>query len=248
MPTLVVVGASAGMGYQVASEARARGYDVFGVGRRQLNLIDGDPSLFVEYLSCDVAAAREVSRLESWAQGLPKLDAWVNNVGRSAWSPIRDADDKFIDEMLRTNLHSMLACCRVAAKVLTRDAAIVNMASLASRRGTANNSVYVATKFGVRGLTQSLAKELGPDGIRVNAVSPVLVETPGLMEALNSPSSPTLGRPPQGFLREFADTQTALGRLPTPLEVAQVVLWLAGSESSAVTGQNLTVDCGVFPS
>ena len=109
-----------------------------------------------------------------------------------------------------------------------------------------NNSAYVASKFGVAGLTQSLAKELGPKGIRVNAVCPVLVKTEGLMEALNDESSPAAGEPDM-FLNNFATTQTALGTLPSASQVADLCIFLSSSHAAAITGQSINVDCGVLP-
>jgi NAD(P)-dependent dehydrogenase (short-subunit alcohol dehydrogenase family) len=123
----------------------------------------------------------------------------------------------------------------------------VNVSSLAGKRGSANNSAYCAAKFAVNGMTQSLAKELGPRGIRVNAVCPVYVETEQLRVALSEPASPANGQDVEGYLAAFASTQTALGRLPTAQEVAETVWFLASDAASAITGQCLNVDCGTLP-
>jgi 3-oxoacyl-[acyl-carrier protein] reductase/meso-butanediol dehydrogenase/(S,S)-butanediol dehydrogenase/diacetyl reductase len=95
-------------------------------------------------------------------------------------------------------------------------------------------------------LTQSLSKELGPKGIRVNAVCPVLIETPGLLDALGSQHSPA-NSDTNKFLANFAANQTALGRLPTVTEVAQLCFFLASNNASGITGQSINVDCGVLP-
>jgi 3-oxoacyl-[acyl-carrier protein] reductase/meso-butanediol dehydrogenase/(S,S)-butanediol dehydrogenase/diacetyl reductase len=118
---------------------------------------------------------------------------------------------------------------------------------LAGKRGSANNSVYCATKFGVNGITQALAKELGSAGIRVNAVCPVYVRTEGLNEALEEAVSPTSGADTAAYLAAFATAQSALGVLPTAEQVAATCVFLASPAAAAITGQCLNVDCGVMP-
>ncbi|MGY8779879.1 MAG: SDR family NAD(P)-dependent oxidoreductase, partial [Longimicrobiales bacterium] len=122
-----------------------------------------------------------------------------------------------------------------------------NVSSLAGKRGSGNNSVYCASKFGVNGVTQAFAKELGPSGIRVNAVCPVYVETEGLMDALQEPVAPPGGQNVREYLDGFAGTQAALRRLPRGDEVGSLCLYLASDAASAVTGQCINVDCGVLP-
>ena len=123
----------------------------------------------------------------------------------------------------------------------------MNISSLAGKRGSSNNAVYCATKFGVNGITQALAKELGPRGIRVNAVCPVYVETDRIRSALSGADSPAQGQDVDAYLAAFAATQTALGRLPLAEEVARVVYFLASPAASAITGQCINVDCGTLP-
>ena len=123
---------------------------------------------------------------------------------------------------------------------------IINISSIAGKRGSSNNSVYVATKFGMNGLTQSLAKELGPKGIRVNSVCPVLIHTSGLLQALEEEDAPSKGNT-SDFFQHFIKNNSALNRLPTKEEVASMCLFLDSGNSSAITGQCLNVDCGVFP-
>lgn len=130
---------------------------------------------------------------------------------------------------------------------MKKGGAIINVSSLAGKRGSANNSAYCAAKFAVNGITQALAKEFGPRGIRVNAVCPVYIETDRILEALSEPASPAGGQPVSDYLASFAATQTALGRLPQAQEVAQVVYFLSSPASSAITGQCINVDCGTLP-
>jgi len=200
------------------------------------------------HISCDVRSSADVVRATSAALAWSgRLDVLVNNAGMSAWRPLQDIDDAFWADMLAVNLSSVLYTCRAALPHLERGASIVNVSSLAGKRGSANNTAYCAAKFGVNGLTQSLAKELGPRGIRVNAVCPVYVETDGLREALASPQSPTNGQPVDAYLSEFARGQAALGRLPMAEEIAAACVMLASPDAGAITGQCVNVDCGVLP-
>ena len=175
-----------------------------------------------------------------------RFDAYVNNAGFSSWKSIDKVDNSFIDELLDTNLKGAFWGCKAAAEFLNNGGSIINISSIAGKRGSANNSVYVASKFGINGLTQSLAKELGPKGIRVNALCPVLVRTDGLIEALNGPQAPGKGNPDE-FINKFANENAALERLPTGKEIGEMCVIMASTSSSAVTGQCINVDCGVFP-
>ena len=175
-----------------------------------------------------------------------KLDLYVNNVGISEWKSIENIDSQFLDKLIKTNLYSAFWGCKASSKYINEKGSIINISSIAGKRGSPNNSVYVATKFAMNGMTQSLAKELGKKNIRVNAICPVLIKTKGLVNALMHSESP-LNTNVDIFLQEFKKTQTALDRLPTVNEVAQMVVFLASHNASAITGQCINVDCGVFP-
>lgn len=176
-----------------------------------------------------------------------RLDIYINCAGFSEWRPINEVDEDFCDRMIGTNLKGTLWGCKVAAENMLQGGVIINISSLAGKRGSANNSVYCAAKFAVNGITQSLAKELGPKGIRVNAICPVYVKTDGLLEALKDKRSPAKGEDLSLFLENFALNNAALERLPTGKDVADLCLFLSSKEASAITGQCINVDCGVLP-
>jgi 3-oxoacyl-[acyl-carrier protein] reductase/meso-butanediol dehydrogenase/(S,S)-butanediol dehydrogenase/diacetyl reductase len=175
-----------------------------------------------------------------------RLDVYVNNAGFSEWRPIGEIDEKFFDEMIGTNLKGAFWGCKAAVSAMTGVGSIINISSIAGKRGSANNTLYCASKFGMNGLTQALAKEVGPRGIRVNAVCPVMIPTEGLIDALKSPYGPAKGDP-DVFISKFAVDNAALKRLPTGPEVAALCVFLASEAASAITGQCINVDCGVFP-
>jgi 3-oxoacyl-[acyl-carrier protein] reductase/meso-butanediol dehydrogenase/(S,S)-butanediol dehydrogenase/diacetyl reductase len=245
--TVVVTGGGRGIGAFISRAFHAEGYRVAVASREDsgLALELGERGLFVP---CDV---RRPASIESGLQAVKawagRLDVLVNNAGLSAWRSLSDIDETFWDDMIATNLKAVLFGCQAAARHLGPGGAIVNVSSLAGKRGSANNAVYCATKFGVNGLTQALAKELGPKGIRVNAVCPVYVRTDGLLQALAEPQAPPQGREVGEYLREFAARESALGRLPSGEEIASACLFLASPAGSAITGQCINVDCGVLP-
>lgn len=200
----------------------------------------------VTHIAADVSDSAAVNRaVDAAVEWGGRLDVLVNNVGMSAWRPLEQIDDAFWTSMIAVNLSSVLYTCRAASPHLPSGGAIVNVSSLAGKRGSANNTAYCAAKFGVNGITQALAKELGVRGIRVNAVCPVYVETDGLRDALMAPPAPPKGQDVDAYLADFAKSQAALGRLPRGEEVAQACVML--STATAVTGQCVNVDCGVLP-
>jgi len=185
-----------------------------------------------------------VDTARAWVGG---LDVYVNNAGFSGWRSVGSVDESFWNTMIDTNLKGLFWGCKAAAAIMGEGGVIVNISSLAGKRGSANNSVYCASKFGVNGVTQALAKELGSRGIRVNALCPVYIQTSGLLEALDDPQSPTKGEDAEEYFEEFKHSNTALDRLPLGQEVADLCLYLASEKASAVTGQCINVDCGVLP-
>lgn len=244
--TVVITGGTRGIGLDITVAFAQAGYDVF-VGARAKPEAGALPAS-VTVVETDVRREADVARLVDTAvKATGRLDALVNNAGYSEWRPIEKIDEAFLSDILGTNLMGAFWGCKAAAAAMVSGASIVNVSSLAGKRGSSNNSAYVASKFAMNGLTQSLCKELGPRGIRVNGVCPVLVPTPGLLEALRHPDSPTGGQEPGEFFANFAAGNAALKRLPTGAEVAATCLFLASPAASAVTGQNLNVDCGVFP-
>jgi len=244
--TVVITGGNRGIGLSITQAFVDAGYAVF-VGARQeagLASLFGDKVVFVPTDVRDQAA--HVHLVKAAVDATGRLDVFVNNAGFSEWRPISEIDDAFLEDIIATNLKGAFWGCKAAVAAMVKGGSIVNISSIASKRGSANNSAYVATKFAMNGLTQSLAKEVGPRGIRVNGVCPVLIPTDGLLEALKSPHGPAQGDG-AGFIAKFALDNAALKRLPTGPEVAAMSLFLASDAASAVTAQNINVDCGVFP-
>jgi 3-oxoacyl-[acyl-carrier protein] reductase/meso-butanediol dehydrogenase/(S,S)-butanediol dehydrogenase/diacetyl reductase len=244
--TVVITGGTRGIGLDITKAFVQAGYEVY-VGARSRPDSSEFPAA-ATVVETDVRKEPDMARLvETARQATGRLDALVNNAGYSEWRPIEKIDEQFLLDIMATNLMGAFWGCKAAAAAMGQGGSIVNVSSMAGKRGSANNSAYVATKFAMNGMTQSLCKELGPRGIRVNGVCPVLIPTPGLMEALQSPDSPTAGGDAHAFIEKFAQGNSALGRMPTGAEVGAACVFLASDAASGITGQNINIDCGVFP-
>lgn len=242
---VAITGGTRGIGRAITELFHSRGHAVAVCSRSPR-----DASLPQDIVHCslDVRKRDGLRRfVAAVVERFGSLDVFVNCAGVSRWRAVEDIDEAFVSEIVETGVLGTLWGCAAAAGVMTRGGCIVNISSLAGKRGSANNSAYCAAKFAVNGITQSLAKELGPRGIRVNAVCPVYVETEHILKSLAEPASPAQGRPVESYLSSFAATQTALGRLPNAEEIAEAVYFLASSAASAITGQCLNVDCGTLP-
>lgn len=245
--TVIITGGTKGIGADIARAFYKEGMNIVIAARHDNGLAQklGERARFVR-----MDVRRENDHLRAAAAALQetgRLDIYVNCAGFSGWKPLMEVKEKFWDDMIGTNLKGTFWGCKAAAKYLSPGGVIVNISSLAGKRGSANNSVYCASKFGVTGLTQALAKELGPKGIRVVAVCPVYVETPGVLKALKDQRSPAHGKSVQAYLKKFTAEQAALRKLPTGENIAQACLFLASAAAEAITGQSLNVDCGVLP-
>jgi NAD(P)-dependent dehydrogenase (short-subunit alcohol dehydrogenase family) len=247
MRTIVVTGGSKGLGAAITKAFHAAGNKVAVLSRNDSGLA-GELGSNVKFFKADVSKPKEIKTafagILKWAGS---IDVLINNAGFSGWQPLDKITEDFWGQMIDTNLKSVLFASQAAVGEMKSGSAIVNISSLAGKRGSANNAVYCASKFGVNGITQSLAKELGAKGIRVNAVCPVYLRTPGLEDALQENDSPTKGTDITQYLIDFAKTQTALGVLPTEQQVADTCVFLASEGAGAITGQCINVDCGVLP-
>ncbi|MFE3858259.1 SDR family NAD(P)-dependent oxidoreductase [Streptomyces griseorubiginosus] len=181
----------------------------------------------------DVTRAEEVTELaDRMRESLGGLDVLVNNVGVDGHTAF---DELTPDEWHRVVDHNVTSTYLVTGAVLDllgAGASVVNVGASVALRGRPGGAHYAASKAALIGLGRSLAKELGPRGVRVNTVAP------GVMGG-----EPGSGPPPAVAARIAATT--ALGRLGRPAEVAGAILFLAGAASSYVTGQVLDVDGGI---
>ena len=245
--TVIITGGTKGIGAAIARAFHEDGAYVL-VGARGDNGLAAELGERARFAAIDVRRPAEHAALVKAALAWTgRLDAFINCAGFSAWRPVAKVDEDFWNQMIDTNLKGTFFGCQAAATELKKGGSIINISSLAGKRGSMNNSVYCASKFGVNGLTQALAKELGPRGIRVNAVCPVYVKTAGLLGVLSDPDAPPKGKNVEDYLRDFAAHDSALGVLPTAEDIVRICLFLASPGAAAVTGQCINVDSGVLP-
>ncbi len=245
--TVVITGGTKGIGLDIAEAFLEEGARVF-VGSRSDSEAFRERCPSVCFVRTDVRSYEQVENLVGESvKKTGHLDVFINNAGISIWKSLDKVDEKFWSLLVDTNLKGALWGCKAAAGYLKKGGAIINVASLAGKRGSVNNSVYVASKFGMVGITQALSKELGPRGIRVNSICPVYVSTDSLLKNLSGDHPDVGAMKPKEFLDVWAAKNAALGRLPTGRECANLCLFLASERASAITGQNINVDCGVLP-
>lgn len=173
---------------------------------------------------------------------LGRVDVLYNNAGVNSSGSVVDATEEDWDRCLAVNAKGTFLCARAGAREMLRSGggSIVNQGSVAALVGVANFAAYCASKGAVVALTRSMSVDLAPHGIRVNAICPGTVYTP-LME-------PMLTARGGGDLEKglaMTTTKYSLGRLGTPEEIARVALFLAGDDSSFVTGSIVTADGGM---
>lgn len=191
------------------------------------------------FLSCDITERAEADEAVDSARRLyGGLDAVVNNAaiyhGLGPKRPLTELTDTDWETVLRVNVIGTWQMIRAAAPALAENGGgrIVNIASVVTRNGAPGFAHYVASKAAVEGLTRAAARELGADGITVNAVSPGLVDDTG-SRAVNS----------EAYLEQVAAGR-AVPRAMLPEDLVSAVRWLAGPESGFVTGQTVIVDGG----
>jgi len=182
----------------------------------------------------DVARRADVDRLVEACLELGDLDVMVANAGVSRDRPFLEVTEEDLDLTLAVNLKGVVFCGQAAARAMIargHGGTIVTVASIYGERAAQGCSVYCTSKGGVRMLTKAMALELGPHGIRVNAVAPGFIRT-----AMNPMTDPEEER-------RFA-AQVPLGRVEGPEVIADAIVWLASDEARYVDGETLFVDGG----
>ncbi|MFB0619316.1 SDR family NAD(P)-dependent oxidoreductase [Streptomyces sp. AGS-58] len=235
----LVTGATRGVGFATARALARAGADVVGCYHGEERTAEEALRVLAEaggkhrMIRADVTRPDDVDRLVGACReaGVP-LGVLVNNVGVDAVSAFADLTEEAWQHVLQTNLTSAYRVTRAVLGLLGPDASVVCVGSSAAARGVPGRAHYGAAKSGITGMTRALSKELGPKGVRVNAVAPGIVDM-GPDSGLSAEVRARMAR------------MSALGRLVTAEEVAQGVLFLACDTARYITGVTLNVDGGL---
>ncbi len=229
----LVTGSSRGIGAAAVRRLAADGWAVsVHYNKSEAAALALAAELGVRAIRADVADPAQVSAL--FAAAGP-VDLLVCNAGAAEYGLLTDTDEDAWRRLLAVNLDGAYRCCRAAIPHMVREKAgnIILISSVWGVYGASCEAAYSASKAALIGLTKALAKELGPSGIRVNAVAPGVIDTDMLARF------------------DFADRQalideTPLGRLGTPADVAELIAFLATEQAGFITGQVIGCDGG-FP-
>jgi 3-oxoacyl-[acyl-carrier protein] reductase len=236
-PIALVTGSSSGIGKAIAIRLAKDGFHVIvhfnsneiGAASTRAKIESGNGSC--ELLRFDV---KDAAAIEAALKPYSQIDVLVNNAGISKDGLAGLMSDEQFEEVISTNVYGPFYLMRWAVRKMmrVRKGSIINIVSLSGQTGNAGQINYAASKAAVIAMTKSLAMEVGSRGIRVNAVSPGLIETE-MTE--NIP-----------FLEDLKK-RIPLGRIGTPEEVAGPVSFLCSKDATYITGQTISVNGGIFP-
>lgn len=241
--TAIITGSGRGIGRAIALAMAAQGANIV---VNDVNMESADEVVAeIEAMGrqaiavkADVTAEEQVlAMVEACINRFGKLDILVNNAGIIQTAPVTEIDGKDWDRVMEVNLKGVFLCCKavLAPMKAQHGGKIVNIASVAGKRGGGllGNSCYSASKGGVIAFTKSLARESGPFGINVNAITPAFTDTE--MTRSIAPDK-----------KEFIIKMLPLGRVGQPSDIAGAVCFLASSMSDYMTGEIMDVDGGLM--
>lgn len=242
MKTAIITGGSRGIGAATAKALAKEGYavavnyskDELGANQIVKSIVDEGGAAFA--IKADISNPDEVRYLFETAQShLGHIEVLINNAGVANIGLLQDMTDSDIQKLAGVDFLGYIYCSREAVKAMSPNhkGCIINIASMWGEVGASCEAVYSACKAGVIGLTKALAKEIGPCGIRVNCVSPGVIDT-----AMNS----CLDDETLNSLR----ADTPLMRIGTTDDIANAIKFLVSDESSFITGQVLSVNGGII--
>jgi NAD(P)-dependent dehydrogenase (short-subunit alcohol dehydrogenase family) len=236
----LITGGNSGIGLATAKQFVNEGAYVFITGRREPELAAAVKQIGSNMTGVqgDVSNLGDLDRLFAQIKREKgTLDSVFANAGIATYAPFGEITEEHYDAIFNINVKGLLFTVQKALPLLPDGASIILNASIVASKGLPETSVYNATKAAVRSFARTWTTDLKDRRIRVNAVSPGFIETPGLNELLASSRAGEQG------LKMLPNT-VPLGRLGTPNEIAKAVVFLASDDSSYITGTELFVDGG----
>lgn len=253
-PTAVVTGAGSGIGRAISTELASLGWRVIATdvnldaAQETALALEGGAERGHEAHPLDVTQASQSQTIADDISARHGLDAWVSNAGVSKMKRFVDITEDDYNFTLEVNLKGVFLCGQAAAAAMIRQGkggVIVNTASMAGKQGRVPFLAdYVASKFGVVGLTQAMAFELAEHNITVNSVCPGFVATP--MQSRELAWEAELKGSTPDAVKESWIADTPLGRLQKPEDVADAVGFLLSSKARFITGEALSVNGGAY--
>lgn len=236
----VITGASEGIGRDIAIGLAEAGSDIIICSRREEKLLEVKEiaeknGRKAEICVIDVQSISEIEKLKAFIEATTgKVDILINNAGYAVTKPAWDVSENDWDTMVDTGFKGLFFCCQAVGSIMREQGygKIINLGSTFSKSIVPGRSVYGGIKAGIDHLTEALAMEWAPYGIRVNALAPTAVNTPSRQVTL------------QGPILEKVLARIPLGRLATPEDLIGAVIFLSSEASDFVTGQTLFVDGG----
>lgn len=244
----VVTGGAMGIGYGIAARLAEAGAHVLIADINEAATLKAAADLSargwkVSAIAADVSLAPDAERIIDAAQRLGGVDILVNNAGIYPSAPISQMDEALFDKILAINLRSVFLLTKAATAAMieqARGGSIINISSIdAIKPSSIGLAAYDASKHGIYGFTMSAAREFAPHAIRVNAIAPGGINTPGT--GAGAPRSAQL----EAKMREF-EKRIPLGRMGDPDDIAMVALFLASELSRYMTGAQVVVDGGAL--
>lgn len=236
----LITGGTSGIGLATAKRFVNEGAYVFVTGRRDTELAAAVKEIGhdVTGVQGDVSNLGDLDRLFTQIkQEKGRLDIVFANAGIAKYARFGEISEEVYDSIFDVNVKGLLFTVQKALPLLPDGASIILNASVVGSKGLSSNSVYSATKAAIRSFARTWTTDLKDRHIRVNAVSPGTIDTPGLSELL---ASSQVGEQ----RRKMISTSIPLGRFGTPDEIAKAVVFLASDDSSYVSGTELFVDGG----
>src|SRR5712691_2183823 len=236
----LITGGSSGIGLATAQQFVTEGAYVYITGRREAELAAAVKEIGrnVTGVHGDVSNLADLDRLFAQIKrDKGKLDIVFANAGVAKYAPLGKITEEFFDSIFDINVKGVLFTVPASFPLLANGASIILNASIVASKGFVANSVYSATKAAIRSFARTWTTDLKERRIRVNAVSPGPIDTPGLSDLLASAAAGEQRR------KMIANT-VPLGRFGTPDEIAKAVVFLASDDSSFITGTELFVDGG----